>query len=524
MNCKVCGTRLGILERWRYGDFCCEDHKSVFAQDLEQIDRQLTAALAPERPPQVNPQQAAAAVPARPAMPEPAAEPETTVPAVEAAPEPEPAMAGFVHQEEPSPYPPKPRLEKSAKAPADKPEKPSGLWKMMAKLAEQEALPAAALTNSQPPDRPIVLIAAQQETVPGPGGYFLPGAHPAYSPPMQAPVAHRGLPQCELTRVAEGFWGPAFALQMPMPPQQPRHWVDQQGWHWIADVSAHVAPTLESVLAAYPMAAPWAQWPLLAPGGPPQVQAPGVPAGPLGAQPGYTMQAGMGPAPPPGSVLPAGGIAPPPPRPAAAAGPAGPAGPGAGEMAGMGPRGVPHAPGGALFGAMGGLFGAGQMMGWGVSPFGQTGPLAAGAAGYLWRELPPPFFNALVDLSYGMQAMNMQSPALVPAVAALNWPSPVPERPVRRQALEAGLRKGGMVAIGTLALERPLPLVSAYTAGPETATASPSLPPVPALPRPRVPRKVAPPVLLPLGSRLGLPKPAEPLMATGAGAHGVRGG
>ncbi|NWF84894.1 MAG: hypothetical protein HXY18_13820, partial [Bryobacteraceae bacterium] len=366
----------------------------------------------------------------------------------------------------------------------------------------------------------------------GPGGYYMTGTHPAYCPPTQMGAAVRGLPQCEMTRVAENFWGPAFAVAMPFVPAQPRHWVDQQGWHWIADVSSQVVPTVENVLAAYPMMAPWAQWPLMAPGAQAQFRPPGPSGAPMGMQAGSPALAGAGSAPvsPPAAPqgLPAGGglqQSPAAPRAVGMTGLAMPTGAAPGVSAPAMPVGAaPLSSVGGPPGVVGGLFGGGPTIGWGMSPFGQTGPMSAGGPGLLWRELPPPFFNALVDISFGMQGMGIPGSSLEPVIGPTDWPVLAPKNPTRRQILEAGLRECGMVAVGTAALAQPLPPVKNYSAGAEMAVWSPAPPPMPALPRPRVPRRVAPPVLLPLGSRLGLPKPAEPLMATGAGIYGARGG
>lgn len=514
MNCKVCGTRLGILERWRYGDFCSEEHKTVFAEDLKQLDRRLAG-----EPEAAAPQRAASArpVPPAPAAAKPAVE-ESATPE-EPAPEPEPAMAGFLKQEEARPCKPQRRTEAKAKPAVDKPEKPSGLWKVMAKLAEQDAAPAALRANRGEPKAPVILIAAPQEPGIGPGGYYMTGTHPAYCPPTQMSSAVRGLPQCEMTRVAENFWGPALAVPMPFVPAQPRHWVDQQGWHWIADLSSQVVPTVENVLAAYPMMAPWTHWPIMAPSAQPQPQAPGPAGVPGQMQAGYAPPPGAGPVPVPPGVAPQG---------LAAGGglPRIPAAAYSGGMAGLAmPMGAaPLSPGGGSPGVAGGLFGGGPMMGWGMSPFGQTGPMSAGGPGLLWREIPPPLFNALVDISFGMQGMRISGCLLEPVIGPAAWPVEAPRRPQRRQMLQVGLRACGMLTVSTTALAQPLPPVRDYAAGPEMAVWSPALPPMPALPRPRVPRRVAPPVILPLGSRLGLPKPAEPLMATGAGLYGARGG
>ena len=38
MKCRFCGARIGILERWRFGDFCSKEHKDEFAVDLVRLN------------------------------------------------------------------------------------------------------------------------------------------------------------------------------------------------------------------------------------------------------------------------------------------------------------------------------------------------------------------------------------------------------------------------------------------------------------------------------------------------------
>ena len=176
-------------------------------------------------------------------------------------------MAGFVRQVDPKAHRPL-RLEekKEPKPAAERLEKPGELWKLLAKRAEQETLPPPVKADAWPQDRPVIVISSQHETMQGPGGYYLTAAYPAQVPAAQM-VSYSGqMPRGGLTGVSENFWGPAFAVGMPLVPAQPQHWVDDQGWHWISDPSAQMIPSVENVLASYPMAAPWAQWPMMAPG------------------------------------------------------------------------------------------------------------------------------------------------------------------------------------------------------------------------------------------------------------------
>src|SRR5512134_1903049 len=126
MNCKVCGTRLGILERWRYGDFCSQEHKVVFADDLESLDKQLS----PEGGQSASP---------KPRVQETASNGATG----QAETEFEPAMAGFMVQQDPKPRRPL-RLEEriSSKPAAERMDKAGERWRILAKKAGHDALPA----------------------------------------------------------------------------------------------------------------------------------------------------------------------------------------------------------------------------------------------------------------------------------------------------------------------------------------------------------------------------------------------
>lgn len=563
MNCKVCGTRLGILERWRYGDFCSLQHKTDFARDLEDLDRKLVGEpFGPvERPAAAPHSRTGAAQTADPAenpleMAEEVAADEAGIPE----PESDPPMAGFVAQPEPLPLKRSKQPKQEKKVPADKGEKAGQMWRAMAKLAEQEELPPSPRTAPPASRAPAIPVEAHEQTLQGPGGYFYQGAYSSLSPPLPGMIPANRLPYGNLSPHPAGFWGPAFALSMPLAPAQPRHWVDDQGWHWIADASATSVPTIENILSAYPMAAPWAQWPVIPPvptahapspgvqGGPgagPRSFSPSSPGGqPASGQPGFGVSAsGM-----PGAgrstsgMTGAGG-------PSAGYAPATPdfsaPSPGFSLLSSINPGhalGVPSAlPGSGLAGVMqggtdpeqapspggpgvaGGLFGGGQMVGWGLPQYGSPFPVRPGGSGYVWRELPPPFFSALVDLSSGVKALAIPSSMRTPDSESLPVPACGPASPRAAAELAASLRPAPVSGIATAMLARRLPPTAEYNAGPGWRIPAAKPPRSPGLPNPRVPRRAAPPLILPLGARLGLPRPAEPLMAAGSGVHGGRG-
>jgi hypothetical protein len=146
----------------------------------------------------------------------------------------------------------------------------------------------------------------------------------------------------------------------------------------------------------------------------------------------------------------------------------------------------------------------------------QSGP------GYFWRELPPPFFSALVDLSFGIRTMDESRRCVAPSSRHEDWPEAAQEVPQLRVPLPCEVVFAQQVSLEGGPLNAPLPQAVESAAPPQWQDCPARIPLGPGLPRPRVPRRVAPAVVLPLGSRLGLPKPAEPLMATSLGLHGGR--
>lgn len=553
MNCKVCGTRLGILERWRYGDFCSQDHREVFALDLAELDKKLVAetpventarpeATSTTKPASRKPDAKAAAKPL--GSEETAAEDETSQDLTAEA-EPEPPMAGFVHQGDATPCDPAKRKETERRAVPEKTEKPSEMWRAMARKAEKDELPPLNPSALKGRDLPSIVVEAPQENVPAPGGFFLHNSYAAMSPPAGAPIRVQGMPQPGLTGPPAGFWGAGFAVSTPFVPAQPSHWVDEQGWHWISDSAAMTSPTVDSVLSMYPMVAPWTNWPMVAPGtGMRPMQPPGaLPGAPqpvpgMGAAPGMNPAAahrGQAAAPPAHSAPPAGMAAPFPAQQrmegAVPGAPGDPgqmpsmprAGLGLGMPSGFGPASFgPPSLGGMGPGVAGGLFGGGQVVGWGMQQQPGYGPMPQSGPGYSWRELPPPFFSALVDLSFGVRPMDASRVFLTPPNRHEDWPVETPQRPPLRLALPSGLLPAQQSSLQCDPANSVLPAPSEPAARPAWPDSPAAQPAGPGLPRPRVPRRVAPAVVLPLGSRLGLPKPAEPLMLAGSGIHGGR--
>ena len=224
-------------------------------------------------------------------------------------------------------------------------------------------------------------------------------------------------------------------------------------------------------------------------------------------------------------------------------------------------------------GVAGGVFGGGQVMSWGGSHPMAMGPLPQGGPGYQWHELPPPFFSALVDLSHGIHPLAQRFDAAEPAVEPSAWPGRVPGCPAPHWTLWAELAAGRTESVLIRLCRGVVPAPSNLAAAavesvawPDRAARCPAprwvlwaelaagrtesvvtrvcrfavvepansavaawramytgLPSSPGLPRPRVPRRAAPPVLLPLGGRLGLSRPAEPMMSTGSGLMGAKG-
>ena len=222
MNCKVCGTRLGILERWRYGDFCSQDHREIFAHDLAALDRKLVSELFvdseqpggqdkpkagvrnPETKPHARQQMAGEAVSGKALPPE-----------QEPAPEPDPPMAGFLPQGDAAPCRPAGCATPTKRPSLEKAEKPSEVWRTMAKLARLDEPPVASLALKGR-ELPSIVVEAPAENPPAPGGFALPRTYAAISPPAGAPVRVQGMPQAGLTMPPAGFWGPGFAVAPPV--------------------------------------------------------------------------------------------------------------------------------------------------------------------------------------------------------------------------------------------------------------------------------------------------------------------
>lgn len=568
MNCKVCGTRLGILERWRYGDFCSEDHREIFALDLVELDKKLVSDTAAETGLK---NEAIAASKASGRKPEGKGAPKATdseelmlaeqaTPTAEGETETEPPMAGFVPQGDATPCDPSKRKEQERRPVVEKTEKPSEVWRAMARKAVKDELPPANAPALKGRELPSIVVEAPRETVASSGGFCLERSYALMSPPAGMPMRVQGMPQPGPAMPPPGFWGPGFAVASPFAPSQPSHWVDEQGWHWISDAAAMSTPTVESVLSMYPLAAPWANWPMMAPGAAARpMQAPvsypggtasqGAMGGAIGGQTGMSMspapgrQSAHGVPQQPGPAQVPGGQQAAPPKAHAAQ-------PGVPAEAGQGPSmpraesgiGTPSGFGAAGFGAAGfgpasfgppslgamgpgvagGLFGGGHVVGWGMPQQPGYGPLPQGGSGYYWRELPPPFFSALVDLSFGMRPMDERRPFRTPSSRHEAWPEAAPQVSPLRVSLPCEVVFAQQVPLECDLLNAALPPAAEPAAPPQWPGSPATMPSGPGLPRPRVPRRVAPAVVLPLGSRLGLPKPAEPLMLTGSGLHGGR--
>ena len=217
-----------------------------------------------------------------------------------------------------------------------------------------------------------------------------------------------------------------------------------------------------------------------------------------------------------GPAMPRAGLSPGPPAPHGA-------GVGGGNAAAFGGQIFgPPSLGAIGLGVAGGLFGGGNVAGWGPPPSAGFGPLPQTGRGYMWRELPPPFFSALVDLSFGMKPADEERAIRLPLCPAEPAAASQPECPGLQIPWNTEFPLAAPESPRCRGIRESIPPTAQAPALSVWACLSPVFPQGPGLPRPRVPRRTAPAVILPLGSRLGLPKPAEPLMATGASLHGGR--
>lgn len=410
MTCRLCGARIGILERWRYGDFCSREHKEEFAFENERLAEEILRDL--RRPGSAS---EPVTIP-RLVTPEPA----EAVAAAEIE-EPEPEAAGHIAQQGASPL----RLAKvtiKEEAPRTKPG-----WKEFASLANLDRIPVSAGKSKTPTSRLLWIEEPPREE----GSY------------VRVPKRSLGLPHTHYRRrrPALRLYDQLLSIDPPDQTQtsavtaEPSLW---EGWPadrengWDTAPENAFGPDLGEVLEGYPITAPWdrwERWPVAAPAalppngrGAPAGRA--VPAPAAGAAAKRTPPPALNPgADPGGPIMPHSGAAAAgrtvPPARAASGGhgraqtPA-PSGPG-GIIMPSGPGGIvmPGGPGVALpaFPGIGGGGRAGApVRGGGRNDYGLP---FTGA----WREMAPPMFLAQSDPAAALDPLDRPHRTFMPANA-----------------------------------------------------------------------------------------------------------
>lgn len=375
MKCKFCGSRIGILERWRYGDFCSKEHKDEFAEDLVRLNEQIVQDL--RRLPKLF------------KSPSAQGKAELDPPEPVAVEEPDPPQGEFVASNQPLPLP----WIKPKKVQEELPPKPTkgDQWRVFSRIADWEGLPPSALAASQKKQSRFVWIHASEQPLDGPRGTLVSATYPAFLPYPQLRKWLAQMPAAAIVRPQDPARLAAMEARTRAIPAPRKQWVDDDGWRWIPERAAVEVPDFGTVLVDYPVTAPWNHWTMAPP--PPPI-APMRPLPPAGQTPASTEPhpPGLRPAHgPPPSGLPLS--APPPfasaPFPPSYAAP----NPGTAYLAAsappMGAPGVTPAPG---------VYPA-AMMPFPAFPPGYAIPQPWGA-GLPWREVPPPFFSALVDIAH----------------------------------------------------------------------------------------------------------------------------
>lgn len=441
MKCRFCGAKIGILERWRFGDFCSKEHKDDFADDLVKLNEQIVQDL--RRIPTLYKSGAGAAAAAGEPQPVEQPDPPEAIFLLEADPDP------VVEQEQP-------KLPDDASGQRSKTEQ----WRLFSKMADWEGLPATAVAASKEKEKEqsqsFLWVQLDHQSELGPQGILLAGSFPAI------------LPSRRLRRT-QGHM-PMSPVWLPPDPRQTaaddarryaiggtiQQWVENHAWGWMTQDEAASMPDLEPVLAAYPLTAPWTGWTIVPPSrqqpmqmGAPQSMAPhsmasmmgqplqlaGMPT--PGMQPGASNYQSV----PDGALFqrtPGNGIIQPPSSgallhsPLTGSGPAmggapilhTPAGVASGPMA---PNSYAAAPGAGSYAVMP----PGSLPVWSAAPGVNAVPGIAAPQGFAypaprlmssgitWRELPPPLFSALIDLWSLQKPVALASAPLVPEYASL---------------------------------------------------------------------------------------------------------
>jgi hypothetical protein len=375
MKCKFCGSKIGIYERWRYGDFCSGEHKDDFARDLQSLNEQIVHDLR--------------RIPARLRGEEEAEEPAHVHP--ETQPElPDPPEGEFIPAMALEAVRPAPAQEARREAPA--PRDRSADWKTFAKIAAWDELPVAQMAASKKKQSRFIWIKVSEEPVEGPGGNLVAAEAPAFLPSPEFRRFQVRMQAASLASIGHpaGVAGTKWSASAPSSGSST--WIDDQGWRWIPEGQAAVMPHFGSVLADYPMRAPWMDWEFVAPG--------------RGAAPGREMarpgMAGM----PPGM-------------------------PGYGALPFVSSYPMPEmAPEQAL-----------AMQGQGMVPaeWNPQRPPQGFVNPVAWRMIPPPLFNALVDVAHGLGPMMPEPGFMAPDVEPLGFHVELPLCPFLQCQLSSGL-------------------------------------------------------------------------------------
>jgi hypothetical protein len=434
MKCKFCGARIGILERWRYGDFCSKEHKDEFAEDLVRLNEQIVQDL--RRLPKLF------------KAPSAQGKPEPDPPEEVAVEEPDPPQGEFVEANQPAAV----AWTKPENVQEELPPKPTkgDQWRVFAKIASWEGLPPSAFASSQKKQARFVWINASEHPSEGPRGMLLAPTYPAFLPHPQLRKWLAQMPAAAIVRPQDPARLAAIEARTRAVPAPRKQWVDDDGWRWIAERAAVEVPDFTSVLMDYPVAAPWTQWTMAPPPPPiaPMRPLPPSGAGPVNAEPptsgarplpnqvqAMPTQPGQSPAIQPAPSLPRS--APPPPAanpypPSYAAAPAsGPA-----YLSPVAPAAGPSSPAGSA--GPSGAYPAG-MMPYPAFPTTYAVPQPWGA-GLAWREVPPPFFSALVDIAHDLLPIPLEPVQLdIPPQPAPAEPVAAANRPRLGVSFDAGL-------------------------------------------------------------------------------------
>jgi hypothetical protein len=488
-----------MLERWRLGDFCSKTCKDEFAADLNRLNQEIISELRRfQKPNDAAPAQQSKETVEKPA-PTAVAAPQTAAGEAQP-PEPDPPQQEFVPSEVPSPV----RLE-IRKPKKDEPNlaatsRRAGQWRIFARIADWEGLPPSVLEASKRKQSRFINVDFPDSTLEGPGRCLLPKSAAAFLPEPQFERWQGKIPLLE-AQVGEAKSDfnfqpkPIAAVSIPR-----QNWIDDAGWRWIPDSEPAGVPSFAPVLSDYPIEAPWAGWTIgAAPPPPPEPRQPRPQAAPRGARPApqASGQAQRGPAPAA--------------RPAAPAAPPAPAAPAPGPVAaGMAaPQPYPEAPQQAL-GAeaysaqvsspQASQYAMGQIPV--AAPFPPAPPPQTNfwPPAVPWRLIPPPIFNALVDVAHGMVPMN---PAL-PFLDACADPSfSAPEEPYGMPRLDSTLPCGLRVHEQQSPCELSDPATKASRVRfPVARTLWRRVVSMPAVPAPQlripIPQRAVPPIILTL--------------------------